>query len=91
MTATLTADETLTLALEVFGEHAEDALDRADVLAAAARRLLPGRPEIGVELGEENVIGFHGDETSLRLLMALGVKRGWVCDSDTFEELAGLE
>lgn len=91
MTATITRrNRTLTLALQVYGQD-EQALERAELLVAATKRVIPGRPEIGIELGEENIIGFHGDETSLRFLMALGVKKGWVYDGDSFEELAGLE
>jgi hypothetical protein len=83
-------DETLTLALEVYG-YDEQAFERAEMLVAATQRVLPTRGKIGIELGEENTIGFFGDETQLRYLMNLGTKRGWVYDGDTFEEIAGLE
>lgn len=91
MDATATREsQTLSLILQVFGED-EVAFERAELLIATTQRLLRDRLEIGFELGDANLIGFYGDETSLRLLHALGVKRGWVEDSDTFEELAGLE
>lgn len=91
MAASVRESQTLTLVLEIHGEHAEVALERAERLVATTQRLLPNRLEIGVELGEDNIVGFYGDETSLRLLHALGVKRGVTPDFDSFEELAGLE
>lgn len=86
-----TLDETLTLTLEVHGYDELEALERAELLAAAAARVLPLRAAVGTELGEGNLVAFHGEAVSLRFLHALGVGRGWVPDGDSFEELAGLE
>jgi len=80
----------LTIVLDILPEGRSDSGDVAHDLVHVTKRMLPAHGVI-VWSSDENRYDFTGDEPSLRLLMALGLKRGVALTSETFEELAGIE